>query len=306
MKQELSIAIITRDREPQLAQCLRSILDQNWNHPLPPMSIVNTSRHQLSVKLKQLLMRLPNFQLFHLPLQTVAAARNLAIEHCITSHVLFVDDDCELAPNYFEQVERTHILDDTQSMYFLGDAVLASGCSFAAQAEQVYNDFWTKRNQQRYSGSISPFRFDTKNAILNCQDFKRLNMFFSKHFQRERFDSSDTAMGFMLAENDIRGSHVPSLLVIHHDGVHLFSLLRKQFYKGLLAKKIVEQFELKNEFVDFHFSFTKLISWRREYHEFFVDQPAYWPSRLLRIYLFILIKLRVWTFSAGYWLATKL
>jgi glycosyltransferase involved in cell wall biosynthesis len=101
---KFSIIIVTFNRKKALTECLQSICAQSLKIPYEVIVILNGDIGYLE-KYKS---RFRQFNFIHIPQTTPANARNIAIKKAQGEYVLFLDDDCILASNYFQNISFDH------------------------------------------------------------------------------------------------------------------------------------------------------------------------------------------------------
>lgn len=301
----ITVAIITKQRAKKLVRCIKSLQHQDA-HPDQIVIIDTAETDELKNRVAKL-GSITRIIYAHLPKASVAEARNFALDSTKTNLLCFVDDDCIVSKKYIgsalDYFDRQTI--PKKTAYIVGASKIYKNPSYAALAEYIYSNYWYEKKIQENLPFLTPFNFDTKNVVLNLDTFKRNKVKFPKKFQLKSFDSSDTAVGFILDSLGLRGEQIKHLILWHDDGVNTLQLLTKQFYKGVIATKIAKRWHQSHEFVDLYFSLRKCMAWGNEYKGY-LQADVYQPFISLKnILIFIIIKLRIWSFTAGYWLATK-
>jgi glycosyltransferase involved in cell wall biosynthesis len=97
---KFSIIIVTFNRKKALTECLQSICNQSLKIPYEVIVILNGDRGYLE-KYKS---SFRQFTFIHIPQTTSANARNIAIKKAQGEYVLFLEDDCLLPTNYFQNI----------------------------------------------------------------------------------------------------------------------------------------------------------------------------------------------------------
>lgn len=98
---KFSIIIITYNRKKNLVDCLSSINTQDIKVPYEVLVVFNGDLTHIS-KMKS---QFPNIQFHYIPKTSPAVARNFAIPKAQGEHFFFLDDDCQLPPNYFANID---------------------------------------------------------------------------------------------------------------------------------------------------------------------------------------------------------
>ncbi len=301
----IAVAIITKEREEKIVRCLLSL--QNQTIQPQEILIIDTAKNP---RLKKVILSLNSsipIKYLHSPLSNVAVARNIAINTAKTTLLCFIDDDCILKKNYIKKALEyfDNVPVKLSVTYLVGKSKDYKSTSLAAKAEFVFSNYWYDQKIQTTYPYLTPFNFDTKNVVLLLKVFKQHNVLFPEQFQLRGYDSSDTALGFILHSLNIKGIQLKDMILWHDDGVNVRQLLSKQFFKGIIANKIAIFWNKPEEFVDLHFSFRKIMSWKAEFLLYFKNPIIPRLTAVDKVVLFTIIKMRVWSFTLGYWLATK-
>lgn len=98
---KFSIIIVTFNRNKALTECLQSISVQSLKIPYEVVVILNGDRAYLE-KYKS---SFPQFSFIHTAQTTKAFARNIAINKAQGEYILFLEDDCILPANYFQNID---------------------------------------------------------------------------------------------------------------------------------------------------------------------------------------------------------
>lgn len=98
-----SIVIVTHNRKQLLMHCLSSIKQSNAqkNFQFEVIIIFNGETSYFSSIQKEY----PEHQCFYIPNSTPAHARNYGVSKCQGEYIFFLDDDCYLPINYFENID---------------------------------------------------------------------------------------------------------------------------------------------------------------------------------------------------------
>ncbi|MBC7540400.1 MAG: glycosyltransferase [Bacteriovorax sp.] len=97
---KFSIIIVTFNRKKALTECLQSICAQSLKIPHEVIIILNGDIGYLE-KYKS---NFRQFNFIHIPQTTSANARNIAIKKAHGEYILFLEDDCILPSNYFQNI----------------------------------------------------------------------------------------------------------------------------------------------------------------------------------------------------------
>lgn len=97
---KFSIIIVTFNRKKGLMECLKSICEQSLKISHEVIVILNGDLSYLE-KYKA---SFPLFKFIHLPQTTPSNARNFAVSCAMGEYVLFLDEDCQLPRDYFQNI----------------------------------------------------------------------------------------------------------------------------------------------------------------------------------------------------------
>ena len=98
---KFSIIIITYNRKKELLECLETIKSQCIQYPYEVIIIFNGETSYL----EKTRLNYPQFKCTSISRTTPGAARNSAIKYATGEYFFFLDDDCLLPKNYFDQVK---------------------------------------------------------------------------------------------------------------------------------------------------------------------------------------------------------
>lgn len=96
-----SIVIVTYNRKKALERCLQSIRQSPTNLPYEVIVIFNGEKSYLASTSKTF----PECSSYYISACSPAEARNFGITKCQGKSILFLDDDCFIPENYFENVD---------------------------------------------------------------------------------------------------------------------------------------------------------------------------------------------------------
>ena len=97
---KFSIIIVTYNRKKELAACLESICSQKIQTPFEVVIIFNGESSYFE-KIKE---SYPSFKCYYITTHTPAYARNYGVAKSSGELIFFIDDDCTLPENYFNQL----------------------------------------------------------------------------------------------------------------------------------------------------------------------------------------------------------
>lgn len=98
--QNISIIVCTYNRCSLLADCIQSIVDQNYPGEYQLIIVDNASSDGTSSLLKELDKQYPPIKVLYEPRQGLSHARNTGLEHVTGDLVFFTDDDVRVPSNW--------------------------------------------------------------------------------------------------------------------------------------------------------------------------------------------------------------
>jgi glycosyltransferase involved in cell wall biosynthesis len=218
-----SVIIPTRNRETQLASCLRALAAQEYPNDRfevvvaddgsrrPPQEIVASAAKQLNV-------RLVLESAAHGP----AAARNAAAAQARGEFLAFTDDDCEPAPNWLRSLAARLTTCPTH---------LIGGRTFNALSENIYSEASQALIDIIYA-HFNPHPeqakfFATNNLAMPATEFRAVGGFASSFRFAEDREFCDRWL-----HHGRRMIYAPEVAVYHRHPLSLLSLWRQHFHYG--------------------------------------------------------------------------
>lgn len=237
MKNEISIAIITKNRKKELINCLNSILHQT-RKPKIIMIVDNDSNQSAKKTIAHKRYKTLKIAYYSL-LGSVPRCRNFAIKQTKTKYLGFTDDDCILNENWVKN--GIEAIDKNNFDFGLGKTLLLNSKNIFALAQHSRDDYWKNQNSQI---------FDTKNVILNLLSIRKRKMQFDEKCQREIYDSADFDFDFALKKNNLKGVFCKNMIAHHQETNNLLRFLRRAYFRGYLAKYLDRKWRLQDQLVD--------------------------------------------------------
>ena len=299
MNQALSIAIITKDNPQKLTRCLQSIVQQ----AVKPHAvlIVDNDKNKTALPVVKLFQKkLSAVVYIYEPNTTVPGARNMAITRCKTPIIGFTDDDCVLDPSWTRRAILG--LTDPRISYVLGKSLLLNPENIVSQAFQTRYEYWLSYELKRHGGIPSPYLMDTKNIAYKKNSLVTSRVCFDPTFQISGHDSADTDLGFQLEAKKITGTYNPRMVVYHRETPALSLLIKKAYYRGMLAMRLSQKWNLKGEFIHLPdrrtlYFLRRIKFWPAEFHSMLKDARfGFWK----KFVIFFLIKLHDFIFLRGF------
>jgi glycosyltransferase involved in cell wall biosynthesis len=124
-----SVCICTRNRPDSLAQALHSVTLSSC--PIAQIIVSDDSSNDHTQKM--ILSRFPHVTYKKGPQLGLGANRNAAVKLVTGTHVLFIDDDAALRPDFFERVQHAYVGLDSN----IRDRTIVSGTEFC-NGVQIY------------------------------------------------------------------------------------------------------------------------------------------------------------------------
>lgn len=228
-KSNITLAITTYQRPSLLSRCLQSICHQSL---LPSRIIIIDNDPQKSAApiFKKYQKRLP-LQYYYESQKGTPHARNAAINLVKTKYVGFIDDDCILHKNWFQQAFSC--IQDSNLTFIIGLSFLQNKNNIFAQSQFNYYQQWF--NSQVSKKPLSPELFDTKNIIINCDLFKENKFKFDKIFGNSSISGfEDIDMGYQFAHKKFYGRYEPKMIVYHQEINTFLKMIKKSYERGRL------------------------------------------------------------------------
>ena len=299
MNQGLSIAIITKNNPQKLARCLQSVARQTIK-PHAVLVVDNDINKTAFPVIKLFQKKISTLIYIYEPNTTVPDARNKAIAECKTAIIGFTDDDCVLDPLWTKAVLLS--LTNAGASYVIGRSLLFNPKNVVAQAFQTRNNYWFLYELKKHIGIPSPFLMDTKNVAYKKNILVTKRVCFDPSFQIFGYDSADTDLGFQLTSKKIRGVYNPRMVISHEETPTVCLLIKKAYYRGMLAMQLSQKWNLKGEFI--HLPDRRALYFLRRIKLWPVEFRAMLKNTNLNVWkkvvVFLLIKLHDFLFLRGF------
>lgn len=220
----ISIIIPTYNRPSRLRACLQSICDLREGHSIQTI-VVNdgsTVPYDLAVKIFRSTLNLIYLEQTN---QGPAAARNLGGIHATGRYLVFLDDDCTLPADWFQEVRpRIHIdrVIGGRTMNLLCDNTFS-------QASQVLIDYlYTHYNHDRENATF----FTSNNMIIPKHIFDKL-VGFDLDFSDAAAEDRDLCD--RLLHSGFQMLYRPEIVIYHHHQMTLSNYIRQHYKYGYHA-----------------------------------------------------------------------
>lgn len=285
-RKKITLAVVTKERTRKLDRMLGSVLRQRMR-PLKVLLIdndPNKSAYKIFLKYKNFL----PIEYFCEEKPGVPMARNRALKLVDSQYLAFADDDCVLDKNWILVAEK-NVNFYPKTSYFVGNSLLLNWWSKVALAQYTIQKYWYLKKLK--NGEIStPFNVDTKNIIFKVKDLKKNKISFDTNASIGWFDNADIDVGFAMKSKGLKGRFIENLYLWHEEKERLWDFIKKSYFRGRLARKVVKKWKIEGEFVNLAFlnlvTYLKSVRhWPYEYREYFSIAPR------KDIFSFLLIKL---------------
>ncbi|MDD4973020.1 MAG: glycosyltransferase [Bacteriovorax sp.] len=207
---KFSIIIVTFNRKKALTECLQSICSQSLKIPYEVIVILNGDRGYLE-KYKA---SFRQFTFMHISQTTSANARNIAIKKAQGEYVLFLEDDCIMPTNYFQNINFDLPWDvlggpDQTPLYasslqtLIGRALASPLCMGPAFKRHSRNSF-SNHNA-------------TEESLVICNLWFKKTLFINEgfHFNKKLFRNEDHFLLKEMSKNNKTFHYNPNLFVYH-------------------------------------------------------------------------------------------
>jgi glycosyltransferase involved in cell wall biosynthesis len=292
----ITVYIVTKNRPELLKACLDSLAQQT----LAPQHIYILDN---APKFQNLSKHLPPYpQLHYVSLgSSVPAARNYALDTCLSPYLAFIDDDCRADQNWLASGSKT-LLQNPTVAFVIGVSKLQNPHHSVALAAYCHHAYWFHQKLKLNHNHPDPQNFDTKNILLNLSLIPP-TLRFNSNWHSHGIDSSDTDFGFQLYHHQRTGLFSPHMIVSHLEEESLSHFLKKSYQKGRLAYRTFKRWELSGELIDpvnaHWLSFFR--SWRhlnQDWKRYLPFSPS--PKLFQNILALLVLKLSQRAFTQGF------
>lgn len=226
MNQSVTVAIITRNRAKLLEKCLQSLTKQTVI-PKEILVVDNASKDQTREIVDEFKNEVPIRYIYE-PKIGIPHARNRALKEARGEILAFIDDDCQAASNWIDQIIRTHQL--------YKNAIAVQGISLCKSnlfgiLSQKYHLGWIKKNLKT-NNEISVL--DTKNVSFKKNLLEKQRINFDKSFQR----GSDANLAYQLLSQNQILKFTPKIKVRFEPRSNLLDFLGHRFQVGFYKAKL--------------------------------------------------------------------
>ena len=228
MMNNITVAIVTRNRSKDLAECLQSLSHQSLL-PVRIMIINNNSTDDTSNVIKKFQHKIPIREYIEKQ-QGYPFVYNRAIEECHTEWLAFIDDDCVADKHWFEKISQMV----TQNHKNIPAAILGKSDNYYdknvfACAFQYGNLLWKTESIQPDNRIINYKVLDSRNIIYNKKMLDDSHIRFNPLLI---LGSEDSELGFQIYSHHLTAMYDPTIIIRHkepHSAYNYFS--KKRAYR---------------------------------------------------------------------------
>lgn len=227
----ISVAIVTRNRETYLEECLRSLIKQIVM-PIEVVIVDNGSTDRTNDLCKKYSNILPIRYYFESKIGT-AYARNRALAVSLSPITAFLDDDCIASSDWLKEIEKAHRRNP--------DVIAIQGSCrvipFKGALSYVYQTSYYHWLSNLTYGKNKLLTLDTANASFKNELIKKLNIKFDTKFTKY-CDDEDFCQQIISKNKEVL--YWPKALVGSRRRMSRTEFFKERFRKGL-AKAIFDQ-----------------------------------------------------------------
>lgn len=238
----LTIAIITKNRNTELARLLASFVTQTMQPE--NLVIIDNSWNAVAKSVVEAFSKYFSIKYIHEKKQGIPFARNTALSVVESPYLAFVDDDCVVDKNWVK-IAKNVIATNKKYTYFVGKNSVFNAKNSLAYAQYIHQNEWFFQKLNK-DGTTSQFNVDTKNIIFRVADLRRKNI----AFDTQMLSCEDTDLGFTLKDSGAQGFFIKNLRVWHDESSNLPYVLKKIYIRGSMTHKIVKKWKYKKPWVE--------------------------------------------------------
>lgn len=226
-----SLVVITKNRPQELKRCLQSVLAQNKL----PQEIVIVYYH------KQDLSLIKNLKTKLITVRSVKAntseARNLGLRKAKGDIVIFLDDDCVVTKNWFNNIVRFFNL-NPQAKVVMGKNLHPAKENFISSIENQRVNNLVKKHLFKHRRQSASLFLDSKNFAVRRLFLINNQLWFDTRFKNAYVDVD---LGWQIWSLKVPIYYDPSIVVYHYGRSslvrHFFRELKYGYNYQLLKKK---------------------------------------------------------------------
>lgn len=217
----ISVAIITRNREKLLKNCLLSLSRQTIL-PSEVLVIDNDSTDRTKKIVTSFKKELP-IRYFFEPKVGIPFARNRAFKKARGEILAFIDDDCTASITWVEKIIEAH-QKYPKATAIQGKTVPMPKESMLATVTHELHTFWLTINKK----GNRLFVCDTKNASFKLRHIKRHKIRFNVLYKR----GSDVDFAKQIISKGGQIIYVSKIRDYHWERTNILSFLKQKYYQG--------------------------------------------------------------------------
>ncbi len=242
MPTDISIIVPTYNRQDKLAECLKSLIHQDYPQDAFEVIIIDDAASDETRSLiDRFRPRHPNLRYFSQPGFGPAKGRNLGVTNSCSAIVGFIDDDCTAHPGWVRAMVETHR--SNPDIAAVGGLTLASNQKTPVMVSQFLSTFSIETS---IKGNKEVIFFPTCNVSLK-------RWVFDKYKFDERFPlpgGEDLEFFWRLFKGGHRFIWDKKIKVIHYRDENMRSFMKQAYIYGrgnLLVKRIHKDHPLLKE-----------------------------------------------------------
>lgn len=250
----LSIIIPTHSRPDCLTDCLKSLTEMKSSDQLWEVLVVDDGGDLAAEEVTRRFEQNLPLRSFRQTNAGPASARNYAARMARGSHLAFLDDDCQLSPDWWVEARRCLSLHNKAAVGGLTTNLLTHN-QYAAASQTLVDYLY-----EAWNGSDKQF-FTSNNLMVPKADFLELSGF-DQSFRRAAAEDRDLARRWRQAGKPL--IYEPRLRVFHQHRLDLRGFLRQHFNYGHGARTFwTQQTRFRMEPLSFYRGMLAY-PWRRQ------------------------------------------
>jgi len=221
----VSVAIITRNRQTELAHCLSSLACQSF----PPYEVIvvdNASDDDTRAIVLNFKKNVAFPVYYHIePNIGYPFARNKAIKRAHYDWIAFIDDDCVADINWCKTIQSILVKHRKKKNIaaILGHSLNYYPNNPFASALQYSHELWKK---QTIHGSIKNYEvLDTRNILYHRPALHKYGVTFNNEYTK---GSEDSDIGLQIKNAGLLAIHAPSIYVYHKESQTIAEYVSKK------------------------------------------------------------------------------
>ncbi len=227
----LSIAIVTRNRSVLLKECLKSLILQT-HYPKEILIIDNGSTDDTKKVASEFSNILP-IRYFSEIKVGIASARNRALIEAKGEILGFIDDDCEAASDWTRNIIKAH-KKHLNAVAIQGKCSLLNKNLIGKISHRIVSS-WIRGH---LIGKKRIATLDTMNASFKIKTLRKYKIKFDTQLNKY-FRGEDTDLAYQLTSFNLPMIYSTECLVYYHSRPDILSYFKQQFYTGAVRAFLV-------------------------------------------------------------------